>query len=299
MPEILYQQQRLDISPTPWIPQGILGTDCPEPILRTEQGVLLQGNCLELLKYIASDTIDMVFADPPFNLGKRYGSRVNDQRQETEYIEWMHSWLSECERVLCPGGSLFVYNLPKWNVLLGSYLIELGFTFRHWIAVDAKTCMPIRGRLYPSHYSLLYYSKGDKPKTFRKIRTPIATCRHCGGDIKDYGGHRRAMNPKGVNLPDVWTDIPPVRHWKFKSKKRKTNQLSTKLLDRVVEISTVPGDVVLDPFGGAGTTFAVCEQKHRHWIGIEIENCDVIIERLTVGDIDHHVNTDTVDDQPH
>jgi site-specific DNA-methyltransferase (adenine-specific) len=77
----------------------------------------------------------------------------------------------------------------------------------------------------------------------------------------DYGGHRGAMNPLGVNLKDVWTDIPPVRHWKFKSKGRRANALSTKILDRVVEVSTCPGDVVFDPFGGSGTTYAVCEQR--------------------------------------
>ena len=63
------------------------------------------------------------------------------------------------------------------------------------------------------------------------------------------------MNPKGVNLKDVWADIPPVRHWKFKSKNRRANALSTKILDRVVEISTVPGErrraMVMDPFGGS------------------------------------------------
>lgn len=71
-----------------------------------------------------------------------------------------------------------------------------------------KSIMPIAGRLCPSHYSLIYYSKG-KPKTLRKIRTPIELCRHCKGEVKDYGGHRNAMNPKGVNLMDVWNDIPP------------------------------------------------------------------------------------------
>jgi site-specific DNA-methyltransferase (adenine-specific) len=100
------------------------------------------------------------------------------------------------------------------------------------------------------------------------------------------------MNPKGVNLTDVWDDIPPVRHWKFKSKKRKTNQLSTKLLRRVVEISTKPGEVVLDPFGGSGTTFDVCERAGRYWIGMEIENCDVIVERLEDSDLSHHPNGD-------
>ena len=157
--------------------------------------------------------------------------------------------------------------------------MTLGMQFRHWIAVSLKFGLPIPGRLYPAHYSLLYYTKG-KPKTFRRIRTPIETCRHCGGEIKDYGGHRDAMNERGVNLMDVWTDVPPVRHGKFKSSKRKANAVSTKILDRVVEMTTREGELVLDPFGGSGTTFAVCERKNRRWLGIEIDSTDAIIERL-------------------
>jgi site-specific DNA-methyltransferase (adenine-specific) len=124
--------------------------------------------------------------------------------------------------------------------------MERGLQFRHSIAIEMKSYLPIPGRLYPAHYSLLYFTKG-KPKTFRRVRTPIETCRHCGGEIKDYGGHRGAMNPVGVNLKDVWTDIPPVRHWKFKSKGRRANALSTKILDRVVEVSTCPAMLSLIP----------------------------------------------------
>jgi site-specific DNA-methyltransferase (adenine-specific) len=102
------------------------------------------------------------------------------------------------------------------------------------------------------------------------------------------------MNPEGVNLKDVWTDIPPVRHWKFKSKDRRANALSTKLLDRVVEMSTVPGELVLDPFGGSGTTFAVCEKKGREWIGSEIDYGQEIIDRLESGEIFQHKNDDRV-----
>ncbi len=238
--------------------------------------------------------MDTVFADPPYNLNKSYGPRSNDNLPDTHYISWCHSWIDECIRVLTRGGALFIYNLPKWNLLLGAYLINAGMEFRHSIAVDIKNCLPIPGRLYPSHYSLLYFTKG-KPKTFRRIRTPIERCRHCGGEIKDYGGHRHAMNPLGVNLKDVWTDIPPVRHWKFKSRKRKANAVSTKILERVVELSTVPGEVVLDPFGGSGTTYAVCEQRHRHWIGIELDFCEDIVERLEDGQIHHHRNDDYIE----
>ena len=104
------------------------------------------------------------------------------------------------------------------------------------------------------------------------------------------------MNPNGVTLKDVWSDIPPVRHWKFKSKDRKANALSTKILDRVVEMSTAPGDVVLDPFGGSGTTFSVCEAKHRHWLGIELDFADVIAERIESDEIRSHKNDDFVED---
>ena len=102
------------------------------------------------------------------------------------------------------------------------------------------------------------------------------------------------MNPEGVNLKDVWTDIPPVRHWKFKSKDRKANALSTKILDRVVEMSTLPDELVLDPFGGSGTTFAVCEKKGREWIGAEIDFGPEIIDRLESGEIHQHRNDDRV-----
>lgn len=242
---------------------------------------------------IRDDVVDTVFADPPFNLGKEYGEQSNDLRPD--YLQWCYRWLAECVRILKPGGSFFVYNLPKWNIPIGAFLGAQGLEFRHWIAVEISACLPIPGRLHPSHYSLLYYSKG-KPKTFRKIRTPIALCRHCGKELKDYGGHRQAMNPNGVNLKDVWTDIPPVRHRKFKSGDRKANALSTKLLDRVIEMSTVPGDLVIDPFGGSGTTFAVCESRRRHWLGIELDFADVIVDRLERDDMRSHRNDDFVED---
>ncbi len=265
-----------------------------EPYFSSSQGILFEADCLNILPKIKDEIADVIFADPPFNLGKDYGNKSNDSLADSEYLNWCFAWINECCRILKPGGSLFIYNLPKWNILLGSHLMNCGLTFRHWITVNLKVGMPISGRLYPSHYSLLYYSKG-KPKVFRKIRTPIETCRHCGKEIKDYGGHRQAMNPLGVNLTDVWNDIPPVRHWKFKSKKRQTNQLSTKLLDRVILMSSLPGDLIVDPFGGSGTTYAVCEANSRNWIGVEIQNCDVIIERLSEGNLDYHQNNDYVE----
>lgn len=265
-----------------------------KPFYASSLGALFSSDCMEVLPYVKEEVVDTVFADPPFNLGKEYGENFSDLKPDQEYLSWCKKWIGECVRTLKPGGSFFLYNLPRWNVLLGAHLSKLGLEFRHWIAVEISACLPIPGRLHPSHYSLLYYTKG-KPKTFRRIRTPIQICRHCGGEIKDYGGHRSAMNPNGVNLKDVWTDIPPVRHWKFKSKDRRANALSTKILDRVVEISTLPGELVMDPFGGSGTTFAVCERRGREWIGMEIDFAEEIADRLESGQIHSHKNHDFVE----
>jgi site-specific DNA-methyltransferase (adenine-specific) len=77
----------------------------------------------------------VIFADPPFNLGKHYGSKSDDELESDRYLNWCFEWLTECCRILKPGGSLFIYNLPKWNIPIGAYLLNGGLTFRHWIAI--------------------------------------------------------------------------------------------------------------------------------------------------------------------
>ncbi|MBG6223408.1 site-specific DNA-methyltransferase (adenine-specific) [Janthinobacterium sp. CAN_S1] len=255
------------------------------PILETALGRLYESDCIEMMRAMAPDTVDLAFADPPFNLGKEYTSKINDQKSEAEYLEWCKNWLDEMIRVLKPGGSLFLYNLPKWNIPLGAYL-GLHLTFRHWITVDIKYSLPIANRLYPSHYSLLYFVKGDKPAIFHPDRTPITCCRHCGGELRDYGGYKSKMNPLGVSLTDVWADIPPVRHAKYK--KREANGLPLKLMDRIVAMASDPGSLVLDPFGGSGTTYVAAELTGRRWVGVELD-CSAITERFESlqGDIDH------------
>ena len=255
------------------------------PIFTTDLGLLYEGDCMPVMAQVASETVDLAFADPPFNLGKQYTSKIDDALAESDYVPWCENWLDQMIRLLKPGGSLFLYNLPKWNLPLGAHLSKR-LTFRHWITVDMKYSLPIQGRLYPSHYSLLYFVKGPKPTIFHPDRTPIQCCRHCGGEIRDYGGYKDKMNPKGVSLTDVWSDIPPVRHAKYK--KRSANALPLKLMDRIVSMASDPGSLVLDPFGGSGTTYVAAELLGRKWIGMELE-CESIQERFSSlsGDREH------------
>ena len=211
-------------------------------------------------------------------MNKSYLSEIDDNLSLLEYISWTEKWLDECIRTLKDGGSLFLWNLPKWNTYFSEFLNQR-LTFRHWIATDIKFSLPIQSRLYPSHYSLLYYCKGERPNVFHPDRLAMDTCPKCYGDIKDYGGYKDKMNPKGINLTDVWLDIPPVRHPKYKGRKE-ANELSIKLLDRVIEMSSNPGDLIFDPFGGSGTTYIVSEIKKRRWLGIELGPIDDIPKRF-------------------
>lgn len=250
----------------------------PNLKLETGCGQLYQGDCLELMREMESESVDLVFADPPFNLNKEYPSGIDDALKTSEYLNWCEAWSEECIRLLKPGGNLLFWNLPRWNTWMSEFLNKR-LTFRHWIATDIKYRLPIVGRLYPSHYSLIYYCKGERPKTFHPDRLPLETCTNCHQELRDYGGYKHKMNPKGVNLTDVWYDIPPVRHKRYKQRDG-ANELSIRLMDRIIEMASDEGDVVFDPFGGAGTTYVVAEMKRRKWIGIEIGPVDSILNRF-------------------
>src|SRR5260370_29366523 len=164
---------------------------------------------------------------------------------------------------------------------MGCHLNSLGeLTFKHWIAIDIPTSLPIPKRLSPSHYGILYYVKGEKPRVFQRdaVRIPVQICRHCGRDVKDYGGHKKHLNPKGLNLSDVWDDVPPVRHSKYKS--RTSNELSPVILERVIHLTTEEGDLIVDPFVGGGTTAYVAEKLNRKWMCADINDCSSAREGL-------------------
>jgi site-specific DNA-methyltransferase (adenine-specific) len=262
----------------------------PRVTLETGLGRLYQGDCIELMRSLDSDSVDMIFADPPFNLNKLYPSSINDNLKTERYLEWCETWLSECIRLLKHGGSLLLWNLPRWNAEIAAFLSGR-LTFVHWIAVDIKYSLPIQRRLYPSHYSLLYFVKGRQARVFHPDRLPMQVCPHCAGDLRDYGGYKAKMNPKGVNLSDVWWDIAPVRHAKYK-RRNGANELPLKLLDRVIEMSTGEGDLVLDPFGGSGTTYMAAELKGRRWLGIEIGPTDDIVRRFQDIELDRKILSD-------
>jgi len=227
---------------------------------------VIQGDCLEVMSRIPDDSVDVTFADPPFNLEKKYNS-YKDKQSDEEYLSWCKEWLREMVRITKPTGSIFVHNIPKWLIYFGTYLNKLAI-FRHWIAWDAMG-LPLGKTLLPNHYGILYYVKSEKFK-FYDIRMLHRRCRVCKYVLQDYGGKKDQMHPLGPLVSDVWTDIHRIRH-----KTRRDEhpcQLPVHLLERLLLMSTDEGDIVLDPFIGTGTTAIAAKKLGRRFIGIDIDS---------------------------
>jgi len=220
------------------------------------------------LRSLRNNIADVVFIDPPFNLGKTYGRRSpkKDRLSDTDYLAYMTQVLTRSCEILRPGGSLFLYHIPKW-ALLFSRSLDLHLRFRHWIAISMKNGFPAPGRLYPAHYALLHYTKGT-PASFVRPKIPPATCPHCKQEIRDYGGYRKFMTD-GVNLSDVWDDLSPVRHKKYKT--RSANELPIEIPRRAMQMSGRQRGVLVDPFGGSGSTLLAASEYGMRYIGCDIE----------------------------
>ena len=235
---------------------------------------ILQGDCLELFKKIPDNSIDMTFADPPFNLKKNYRS-YKDRLDFQEYLNWCRKWILEMVRVTKPTGSIFIHNIPKWLTYYATYLNDFAH-FKHWISWDAPTA-PMGKSLQPANYGILFYGKSAKETKINELRYPHKRDRKQGYLLKDYGGKKGQLHPFGSLVSDVWTDIHRIKH--NKSRDPHPCQLPLHLLDRLVLLSTDENDTVLDPFSGTGTTAISAKRLGRKYIGFELDNSYVTISK--------------------
>ncbi len=235
---------------------------------------ILHGDCLDCFKEIPDNSVDMSFADPPFNLNKKYTS-YKDSLEFQQYIDWCRKWIFEMVRVTKPTGSIFIHNIPKWLTYYASFLNEIAY-FKHWISWDAPTA-PMGKSLQPANYGILFYGKSEKDIKINELRHPHKRDRKKGFLLKDYGGKKAKLHPFGPLVSDVWTDIHRIKH--NKNRDPHPCQLPIHLLDRLILLTTDENDIVLDPFSGTGTTAISAKRLGRQYIGFEIDSLYVDVSK--------------------
>lgn len=260
-----YTEQLYELGPTE-------ATPATRVYPRRLRSRLIHGDCLEALRRLPANSVDFGFADLPYNLKKKY-YKSSDDLETVEYFEWCDEWLAEFFRVLKPGHSLAVLNIPRWAARHYEFLSSI-MNFQAWIAWDALG-FPVR-KIMPAHYGILCFSKGEAralPGLVAEERddneSVYLTPQNGLFCIRPYCVSSRArleINDKDT-LTDLWHDVHRLKH--NSQRVEHPCQLPPLLMRRLFALFTTPGEIILDGFDGAGTSTLVARQMGRRYIGIE------------------------------
>lgn len=255
------------------------------PVFETHLGKLFRLDAIKFLKSLKAESVHLIFADPPYNIKKAEWDTFQSQK---EYVEWCMEWITEAHRVLHPSGTLYICGFSeiladiKWA---SSHLFK-GCKWLVWFYRNKANLGNDWGR---SHESLLHFRKtrdfifnideARVPYNAHTLKYPTRpqaeTSQYANGKEYIWTPH-----PKGAKPKDVF-EIPTLSNNSWERYKHPT-QKPIELVKKIVLTSSNDDSVIVDPFGGSGTTFAIAEALERKWIGSETsdEYCHVIKQRL-------------------
>jgi len=266
-----------------WLP-GFLKPDVRYNAVVNEVGnkmfnVVHQGDAVRILKQYPDNSIDLVFADPPYNLDKAYHV-YDDERADEEYVKWCNAWLREYVRILKPTGSLYVLNLPRWTMYHAAFLNQHLY-FQNWIVWDALS--EPRGKLMPAHYGLLFYTKHPTDFTFNYDEVGQLDARYYCLRASCIRKRKAAGIDDKMPLTDIWWDIHRIKH--RRDRDYHPCQLPEALMERIIRLSTNEGDIVLDALCGTGTTPVVAAKLGRRYVAIDIDENYVRITSEKIAEV--------------
>jgi site-specific DNA-methyltransferase (adenine-specific) len=223
---------------------------------------IICGDCVEELSNVSEPFADLIFADPPFNIGYKY-DKYKDEVASDKYIDWTREWMTACKKVLKPNGSLYIaigddYAADVKNIATR----ELNLMMRNWIIWHYTFGQQTKDKFARSHTHIFYFVNDRKNFTFNDFAVRVPSDRQLIYD------DRRA-NPKGKMPDDVWEDSRVCGTFRERAGWHPC-QMPESLLLRIIAVSSNQGDCVLDPFVGSGTTAVAARKLQRNYVGIEI-----------------------------
>lgn len=257
---------------------------------KSDLNEVAEGDCVQVLSGLPAGCADLVFADPPFNIGYRYDV-YDDKRAKSDYLDWTEKWLAAAVRVLAPNGSFFLAIGDEFVAEHKVLLDRLGLTMRNWIVWHYTFGVNCSKKFNRSHAHILYYVRDPKNYKFfpDAVRVPSAR-------MTTYADRR--ANPVGKLPDDTWVLRPQEtdEHFQadsdtwhvprvcgtFSERLGHPCQMPEAVLDRIIRVASETGDLVLDPFAGSGTTLAVAKKLDRRYFGVELSEqyADGVRKRL-------------------
>jgi site-specific DNA-methyltransferase (adenine-specific) len=245
-------------------------TDCDNVIKEANNNsCVLLGDSLQLLKKIKSQSVDLVFADPPYGIGKDFGVAKDSFDTVTEYLNWSKIWINECMRVLKPSGTMYFMSSTQYMPALDRYVDDKYYVINRivWIydssGVQSKTKY---GSLYEPIIMITHNEKSIYTFNYQDIMVETKT----GSERKLIDYRKTPPQPyNSLKIPgNVW-EFSRVR-FKMDEYENHPSQKPEALLTRIILASSNIGEIVLDPFSGSFTTSSVAIKLGRKAIGIDI-----------------------------
>jgi len=229
-----------------------------------EKNKIYQGDCLELLKELEDDSIDLIVTDPPYN--KVYDTKVQSL-SNILFKGFIQDLVKELYRVLKPNGSLYL--IMGWTEISYFYIAleQIGLIPQNWITWNYTNGIGSRNKYSQRHEDILFFTKG-KDFIFNTEKIRVKAVKNIGFRLKSG----KKWNPPEAgkkNCEDIWTDINMLNS-QDKRRVGHPTQKPVELIERMILASSEAGDLVLDPFIGSGTTAVCCRNLNREFIGIEL-----------------------------
>lgn len=223
---------------------------------------IICGDCIEILKDIEEPFADLIFADPPFNIGYKY-DKYYDKVKSKNYIAWTKDWMSVCKKVLKPNGSFYIAIGDDYAANVKAIADEIGLFMRNWIIWHYTFGQQTKNKFARAHTHIFYFVNDKKNFTFNDLAVRVPS------DRQLIYNDRRA-NSVGKMPDDVWAEYSRVCGTFNERQNWHPCQMPENLLKRIISASSNKSDCVLDPFVGSGTTATAALQLARNYTGIDI-----------------------------
>ena len=268
-----------------------------EPRLYTPAGVpetnqIIQGNCIDRLNEGPEGWVDLVFADPPFNIGYLYDG-YEDLKPAEQYVKWCNEWMTAVHRSLKDTGSFFLAIGDDYAAELCVEAKKIGFTMRNWIIWHYTFGQQPKHKFARSHTHILYFTKDAKEFTFNADAIRVKSARQTvykdnrankKGKLPDDTWYLRPQEAQGELFEpemDVWNESRVCGTFKEREGWHGC-QMPLAVLDRIIKAASHEGDIVLDPFNGSGTTCLSAALLGRKYVGLELNPDYVELARTRI-----------------